>query len=345
MGGFDDESWVRIVTWVPSLPHCLIHGRSRYRWQDSETAGRSLLAETAIAAHARGVASLVVCADREADLLFWTHGSGRYEREFSKGLGSQVSLPRPKFVRCSDPSQWERVLLDALEDGDGGPAASASRKVSLVVHLTHAPAWAIVALGRLAGQAWSHPPREVVACLADFRSWDAGVVELRTIWPWGTGDVATSAPKPGQSSEHPNGVFGELLPVFVNCSNHPSHVWPEPQRQAALQLVASHGDVDQARIVDVPFPAVDAEASAEDVASLAERTVQEIVQKRPRAVFVAGDFSLTHRIVALCHLSGLRVVASASERRTVEELQPDGSVVKRTLFRFVQWRDYSETWS
>ena len=119
--------------------------------------------------------------------------------------------------------------------------------------------------------------------------------------------------------------------VFVNLSNHPSGFWGAEQRQAAESI---------GRIVDVAFPAVQAEASAESVREMAAAVCSELEAYSCPVVMVQGEFTLTYHIVRILKEKGIRAVASCSTREAVETMQPDGSTVKNSTFRFVQFRDY-----
>lgn len=119
--------------------------------------------------------------------------------------------------------------------------------------------------------------------------------------------------------------------VFINFSNHPSCFWGAEQRQAAESI---------GRIVDVAFPAVQADASAETVRETAETVCAELEAYSCPVVMVQGEFTLTYHIVRILKEKRIRVVASCSTREAKETSQPDGSSVKNSTFRFVQFRDY-----
>ena len=119
--------------------------------------------------------------------------------------------------------------------------------------------------------------------------------------------------------------------VFINLSNHPSCFWGSEQRQAAESI---------GRIVDVAFPAVQANASSETVREMAVAVCAELEVYSCPVVMVQGEFTLTYHIVNILKEKGIRAVASCSTREAEETLQPDGSSVKHSIFRFVQFRDY-----
>ena len=116
---------------------------------------------------------------------------------------------------------------------------------------------------------------------------------------------------------------------FVNLTNHPSARWSEAQLQAA------GGDV-----VDVPFPNVPPAAGRDEVESLANHVVEQVLDLNPGTVLVQGEMTLTYRVVSALHQHGVKVVAATSERRVVETTNEDGSTDKRVVFSFVQFREY-----
>lgn len=116
---------------------------------------------------------------------------------------------------------------------------------------------------------------------------------------------------------------------FINLTNHPSARWSDAQRQAA------GGD-----IVDVKFPNVPPEAGKDEVKSLADRLVEQVLDLNPSTVLVQGEMTLTYRVVSALHQHGVRVVAATSRREVVETTREDGSTEKRAVFSFVQFREY-----
>lgn len=145
----------------------------------------------------------------------------------------------------------------------------------------------------------------------------------------GTIEALFAGPRPFQAPE------GGRRP-FVNLSNHPVEAWPQAQLAAARALGAGEP-------LDFPggFPSVDPEAGAEEVDELAERTVAEVAGMDPAVVFVSGEFTLTHALVAGLRSKGVRCVAATTRRAVSESARPDGSVVRTSRFEFVRWREYS----
>lgn len=118
---------------------------------------------------------------------------------------------------------------------------------------------------------------------------------------------------------------------FVNFSNHRSEYWNETQKKAAKEW---------GNIIDVPFPKVDAEASEDEIARLAEKSVQEIMKHTPNAVMCQGEFTLTYAVIQRLKERNVQVVSACSERETTEEYFNDGTSLKHSEFHFVRFRRY-----
>jgi hypothetical protein len=121
--------------------------------------------------------------------------------------------------------------------------------------------------------------------------------------------------------------------MLVNVSNHPAAKWGTKQLQAALLL---YGE-----LCDLPFPNVPPSASEKEVKAMAKALKQDIVKLQAKAgenfaVHLMGEMTLCFHLTKILKRSLITVVASTSERRTVEN--PDGS--KTISFDFVQFRQY-----
>ena len=118
---------------------------------------------------------------------------------------------------------------------------------------------------------------------------------------------------------------------FINHTNHPSERWSGEQRKAAQV----YGE-----ILDIPFPAVDAEATSAEVATQVEENLEKILVLEPAAVLCQGEFNYTFALVEQLKNLGITVVAATSERVVADEILPDGSTRQVATFRFVQFREY-----
>lgn len=118
--------------------------------------------------------------------------------------------------------------------------------------------------------------------------------------------------------------------VFINLSNHPSENWGAEQRQAAEAI---------GTIIDMQFPAVEPEATAEAINKEADRLVAEIMKYAVDnlvTVHVMGEMSLTYAVVNKLSAYGVRCVCSTTNRVVREE----GDGKRMVEFHFKQFRDY-----
>lgn len=119
--------------------------------------------------------------------------------------------------------------------------------------------------------------------------------------------------------------------IFVNHTNHPSRRWSAEQRTAAQV----YGEVK-----DIPFPAVDAEATPAEVVAQVEENLEKILVLKPAAVLCQGEFNYTFAMVERLKSFGITALAATSARVVEEEILPDGSARQVSTFRFVQFREY-----
>ena len=119
--------------------------------------------------------------------------------------------------------------------------------------------------------------------------------------------------------------------MFINCSNHKSSDWSKEQLDAARM----YGD-----IVEIPFPAVKADSTMEEIESTAEEICSRIVTLSPTCVMCQGEFTLTYALVKRLLIAGINTVAACAERSVEEKKLEDGSTQKTAVFRFVGFRNY-----
>lgn len=121
------------------------------------------------------------------------------------------------------------------------------------------------------------------------------------------------------------------LKRFVNCSNHPSSGWPRRQIIEASRY---------GKIVDIPFPNVDWKMDDREIEELADQVTEKILKQNPNAVMCMGEFALCFKIVQKLKEHGIRVLATCSERKSVEYIGEDGVVKKESIFQFNGFREY-----
>lgn len=119
--------------------------------------------------------------------------------------------------------------------------------------------------------------------------------------------------------------------MLLNLTNHPFHRWPPDQRRAAEQRWGT--------VRDLPFPAVDPEATTHQVALLARKTVRHAAALKPDAVLCQGEMTLTLVLTALLQREGFPVYAAVS-RRYSREVNRGQVVVKTSEYRFHAFRAY-----
>ena len=124
--------------------------------------------------------------------------------------------------------------------------------------------------------------------------------------------------------------------MFVNLSNHALETWSPAQRDAARAL--GHGEPGE---LAHPLPLIDPRADTETVVALARTTADEALATGARGAVVAGDYTFTLALVAALQARGVRCYAATTARDVTVERAPDGSSVKRSVFVFVRWREYS----
>lgn len=119
--------------------------------------------------------------------------------------------------------------------------------------------------------------------------------------------------------------------MLVNFSNHGSDGWSAEQLAAAGQW----GD-----IVDIAFPNVPADADERAILMLADEYCSKICSFAPNAVLVQGEMSLSFAVVTRLRSKGVVSLCASSERVCDVSIAEDGSTVRRSVFRFVRFREY-----
>ena len=117
--------------------------------------------------------------------------------------------------------------------------------------------------------------------------------------------------------------------IFINFTNHPSHLWEDAQTRASLEYGNS--------ILDLPFPQVDPMADETELQTLAEEKATEILSLHPAAVLCQGEFGLCFSVIRRLQMAGVQVLYACSERKVREE----GSN-KTVQFDFVKYRKYEK---
>lgn len=119
--------------------------------------------------------------------------------------------------------------------------------------------------------------------------------------------------------------------MFLNVTNHKSAMWQQKQREAA----STYGE-----IIDYPYPEIKPHYTTEDISRIARETVSKIIAMKPSACIVAGEWNLAFQLVDGLIRAGIKVLSACSERKTIEQKNPDGTLTKTAQFDFVQFREY-----
>lgn len=114
---------------------------------------------------------------------------------------------------------------------------------------------------------------------------------------------------------------------FINFTNHPVATWKEEQIQAAEKY---------GPIMEISFPAVDAEADEKQISQMADDAVEKIIKTDPAAVLCQGEFTLAYAVISRLKSCNVKVVAACSKRMAEET--DDGR--KIVTFCFEKFREY-----
>lgn len=121
-----------------------------------------------------------------------------------------------------------------------------------------------------------------------------------------------------------------------------SHTLTESQIADAKKSLSVDSIVTLAEVspdLQAEFSQVPARATKLEIISLAASVVSEAQLAGATHIYVAGEQSVVIHASIIAHERGLKVIQSTTERKTVERIQEDGSVVKTAVFSHVQWRE------
>ena len=118
--------------------------------------------------------------------------------------------------------------------------------------------------------------------------------------------------------------------MLINLSNHPQSIWDKQQLQAATEF---------GKLVDLPFPLVDADGDEGYIDRLANEyviKVQQIGEGKRVTVHLMGEMTFTFALLSKLQAMGIPCIASTTRRMVVED-QPGH---KDVTFQFVRFRYY-----
>ncbi len=119
--------------------------------------------------------------------------------------------------------------------------------------------------------------------------------------------------------------------MFINFSNHPSSLWSQTQLEATKQ----YGD-----IIDIPFPQVDPLANEIVVDNIANEYCNKILEYHPNAIMVQGEMTLCFKLITKLKENNIKVLCACSQREIIENINKDGKAIKKSVFEFIQYREY-----
>lgn len=119
--------------------------------------------------------------------------------------------------------------------------------------------------------------------------------------------------------------------LLLNLTNHPSTLWNDKQREAALV----YGE-----IMDMPFPMIDETDDETYISALADEYLQKILdlaKDKNVAVHLMGELTFTFALLKRLQEHGIMCVASTSKRIVKEE---EAGRKGEVIFQFERFRRY-----
>lgn len=121
---------------------------------------------------------------------------------------------------------------------------------------------------------------------------------------------------------------------FVNISSHSVKEWTSGQKEAAESL---------GTIVELPaelqrqFSQVTPETN---IPKLAEEITEFCQYENAKVAMVQGEMRLTFSIIKRLQTAGVKCLAATTVRETVEVKKADGSIEKKSVFKFTGFGEY-----
>lgn len=118
--------------------------------------------------------------------------------------------------------------------------------------------------------------------------------------------------------------------MFINLSNHPSHLWSKLQIKEALNF---------GEIKDLQFPTINEEADKKDIIELAIIYLQKIIEMgtpNEITIHIMGEQTFCFYFITIAKEKGYKCIASTSKRIVIEK----GNGQKEVTFQFCRFRDY-----
>lgn len=119
--------------------------------------------------------------------------------------------------------------------------------------------------------------------------------------------------------------------MFINFTNHPSRLWSKKQKLEASKYGA---------IKDILFPLVDPNLSKKEIVQLAELYSNQIMNNNPSAVLIQGEMTLSYQIINILKQTDIKLLCACSKRISIDKRDINGNTIKKSIFKFVQFREY-----
>lgn len=81
-------------------------------------------------------------------------------------------------------------------------------------------------------------------------------------------------------------------------------------------------------------------AEPESISNHIEPVVKWALDQEPEVALVQGDFGATYEVVTRLKEKGVMVVYATTKRESVETTNPQGEVVKTSVFKHVRFREF-----
>ena len=119
--------------------------------------------------------------------------------------------------------------------------------------------------------------------------------------------------------------------VFINLTNHPSSAWGTEQ----IREAENYGE-----IADFPFHNIPVDISDTELDALVDEYYARIMEQSDPIVMLQGEFVFVYRLANRLKEAGIPVFSACTDRIVSEEVQPDGSIIKTSHFRYGGLREY-----
>ncbi|GIV28184.1 MAG: hypothetical protein KatS3mg027_1998 [Bacteroidia bacterium] len=118
--------------------------------------------------------------------------------------------------------------------------------------------------------------------------------------------------------------------MLINYSNHPSNLWPEEQKKAAIHQFH--------QIIDEPFPYINPHDPIDEIKKLAFSEFNKIHNKynhSPYAMHIMGEHTYIFLLIQIFLKNHVPCFASTTHRIVTEK-----NNIKQSTFQFIQFRPY-----